>query len=154
MTSPAADQPHYTIGAVVKRTGVPADTIRAWERRYSVPQPARTPSGQRVYSEHDIAIILQLRDRDTGAAQAAGALKPTNETTFDATLAGAYRNANIPAADARLDVLSAAQDPVLLLCGVASLFSIEPIAGLTPARRRLGREHLRGRLVRLLDEFR
>jgi methanogenic corrinoid protein MtbC1 len=42
---------------------VPPDTFRAWERRYGVPRPQRTPGGHRLYSERDIAIIRWLRDR-------------------------------------------------------------------------------------------
>ena len=53
----------YNTKAVVKETGVPADTFRAWERRYGTPMPHRTASGQRLYSERDVAIIRWLRDR-------------------------------------------------------------------------------------------
>ncbi len=53
----------YNTRAVVQRTGVPADTIRAWERRYGVPEPQRTPGNQRLYSERDIAIVTWLRDQ-------------------------------------------------------------------------------------------
>src|SRR6058998_2450233 len=55
--------PVYNTKAVVRETGVPADTFRAWERRYHVPMPHRTATGQRLYSERDIAIIRWLRDR-------------------------------------------------------------------------------------------
>ncbi len=58
----AAD-PLYNIKAVVQRTGVPADTMRAWERRYGVPRPRRTGTGRRLYSERDIEAIRWLRDR-------------------------------------------------------------------------------------------
>jgi len=56
-------EPVYNIKAVVQRTGVPADTVRAWERRYGIPLPQRTAGGQRAYSEHDITIIVWLRER-------------------------------------------------------------------------------------------
>jgi DNA-binding transcriptional MerR regulator len=55
-------EPIYNTQAVVQRTGVPADTFRAWERRYGVPQPSRTPTNQRLYSERDIATINWLRE--------------------------------------------------------------------------------------------
>ncbi|NJP06449.1 MAG: MerR family transcriptional regulator [Chloroflexaceae bacterium] len=55
--------PLYNTKAVAQETGVPADTFRAWERRYGVPQPHRTHGGHRLYSERDIAIIRWLRDR-------------------------------------------------------------------------------------------
>ncbi len=55
--------PVYNTRAVVQRTGVPADTFRAWERRYGLPSPSRTPGNQRLYSEQDVALITWLRDR-------------------------------------------------------------------------------------------
>jgi MerR family transcriptional regulator, light-induced transcriptional regulator len=53
----------YNTKVVVRETAVPADTFRAWERRYGMPRPHRTETGQRLYSERDIAIIRWLRDR-------------------------------------------------------------------------------------------
>ncbi len=55
--------PVYNTRAVVQRTGVPADTFRAWERRYGLPMPDRTTGNQRLYSERDVAIISWLRDQ-------------------------------------------------------------------------------------------
>src|SRR5215212_9443727 len=55
--------PVFNTKAVARETGVPADTFRAWERRYGVPRPQRTAGGHRLYSERDIAIIRLLRDR-------------------------------------------------------------------------------------------
>ncbi len=55
--------PVYNTRAAVQRTGVPADTFRAWERRYGLPQPRRTPGNQRLYSERDLATIAWLRDQ-------------------------------------------------------------------------------------------
>jgi MerR family transcriptional regulator, light-induced transcriptional regulator len=56
-------EPVYNTRAVVQRTGVPADTIRAWERRYQFPAPCRTESNQRLYSERDVAVVCWLRDQ-------------------------------------------------------------------------------------------
>jgi methanogenic corrinoid protein MtbC1 len=58
-----SDKPRYNTKAVAQETGVPADTFRAWERRYGVPRPQRTDGGHRLYSERDIATIRWLRDR-------------------------------------------------------------------------------------------
>lgn len=55
--------PMYNTKLVVGETGVPADTFRAWERRYGLPKPQRAEGGQRLYSERDIATIRWLRDR-------------------------------------------------------------------------------------------
>ena len=51
----------YPIGAVAKLTGVPLDTIRAWERRYGAVTPQRSPRG-RIYSEKEVQRLLLLRD--------------------------------------------------------------------------------------------
>jgi MerR family transcriptional regulator, light-induced transcriptional regulator len=58
-----SDAPVFNTKAVARETGVPADTFRAWERRYGVPRPKRTAGGHRLYSERDIATIRWLRDR-------------------------------------------------------------------------------------------
>jgi methanogenic corrinoid protein MtbC1 len=61
--SGASDAPLYNTAAVVQRTGVPATTIRAWERRYGYPMPRRDTGGQRLYSERDIQGIRWLADQ-------------------------------------------------------------------------------------------
>jgi len=50
----------YNLKAVVAETGVTSHALRAWERRYGLPQPGRTEAGHRVYSRHDIDLILWL----------------------------------------------------------------------------------------------
>jgi methanogenic corrinoid protein MtbC1 len=51
------------IAALTRRTGVPPDTIRKWEQRYGVLSPARTPGGQRRYTERDVARVEWLKAR-------------------------------------------------------------------------------------------
>jgi DNA-binding transcriptional MerR regulator len=55
--------PIYNLKAVVRETGLKADTLRAWERRYGVPTPQRTESGHRLYSQYDIDVLKWLVDR-------------------------------------------------------------------------------------------
>ncbi len=55
--------PIYNLKAVVQETGLKADTLRAWERRYGVPTPQRTDSGHRLYSQHDIEVLKWLIER-------------------------------------------------------------------------------------------
>jgi hypothetical protein len=50
-----------TLKAVSERTGIPAATVRTWERRYRFIQPTRSSSGYRIYGEHDIARILEVK---------------------------------------------------------------------------------------------
>lgn len=51
----------YRIKTVSSLTGITATTLRAWERRYDVVDPRRTPSGYRVYSEDDIARLVRVK---------------------------------------------------------------------------------------------
>ncbi|MHB9032218.1 MAG: MerR family transcriptional regulator [Anaerolineae bacterium] len=51
------------MGAVLKETGLKADTLRAWERRYGLPLPQRTAGGHRLYSRYDVATIKWLQAR-------------------------------------------------------------------------------------------
>lgn len=55
--------PLFNTKAVVQETGVSAATLRAWERRYGVPEPDRTGSNYRLYSEREIALIRWLKER-------------------------------------------------------------------------------------------
>ncbi|MCL4300374.1 MAG: MerR family transcriptional regulator [Anaerolineae bacterium] len=55
--------PTYNLKAVVQETGLKPDTLRAWERRYGLPQPHRTPGGHRLYSQHDIDMLKWLAAR-------------------------------------------------------------------------------------------
>lgn len=45
---------------VSRRTGVNPVTLRAWERRYGLVVPQRTPKGHRLYSEAQIARIQEI----------------------------------------------------------------------------------------------
>ena len=46
--------------AMARETGLKPDTLRAWERRYGLPQPARTSGGHRLYSQRDVEIMKWL----------------------------------------------------------------------------------------------
>lgn len=52
--------PTYNLKVVVQETGVKPDTLRAWERRYGLPQPQRTSGRHRLYSQYDIEMIKWL----------------------------------------------------------------------------------------------
>jgi DNA-binding transcriptional MerR regulator len=55
--------PAYNLSVVIRETGIKPDTLRAWERRYGLPKPARTEGGHRLYSDRDIASIHWLIER-------------------------------------------------------------------------------------------
>lgn len=55
--------PHFTIKAVQSRTGIKPVTLRAWERRYELLEPARLKNGYRLYSERDVQLLLWVKSR-------------------------------------------------------------------------------------------
>lgn len=57
--------PVYNLSAVLRETGLSADVLRAWERRYDLPRPHRTPGGHRLYSQYDVETVKWLRARQT-----------------------------------------------------------------------------------------
>lgn len=57
--------PTYNLSAVLQETGLKADLLRAWERRYDLPKPCRTQGGHRLYSAYDIEVIKWLVARQT-----------------------------------------------------------------------------------------
>jgi methanogenic corrinoid protein MtbC1 len=60
-TEKPADEPRYPIRAVVRLTGIPAATLRSWERRYGFPAPARSGTARRLYSGADLEAIRWLK---------------------------------------------------------------------------------------------
>jgi DNA-binding transcriptional MerR regulator len=63
MVSEIKNEPTYNLKAVVKETGIKPDTLRAWERRYGLPQPGRTEGGHRIFTQRDIETLKWLSAR-------------------------------------------------------------------------------------------
>src|ERR1700676_3973368 len=78
-----SDIPMFNTKAVVQQTGVPAPTLRAWERRYTLLSPERAANNDyRLYSERDIIIIRWLKEHvDAGMSisQAIALFRHTSE---------------------------------------------------------------------------
>ncbi|HAY17341.1 MAG TPA: MerR family transcriptional regulator [Halomonas sp.] len=71
------DTPLYPIREVSRLTGVNSVTLRAWERRYGLIRPQRTPKGHRLYAQDDISRIeriLQWLNRGVPVSQVADLL--------------------------------------------------------------------------------
>jgi len=74
---PTSEEGLYPIRTVSEVSGVNAITLRAWERRYGLFKPKRTPKGHRLYSEKDILRIrevLALLEKGVSIARVAKAL--------------------------------------------------------------------------------
>ena len=109
--------PAFNLKAVLRETGLAADTLRAWERRYGLPTPQRTAGGHRLYSQYDIETIKWLIARQAEGLSISRAVDLWNEQTAsgsDPLAALAPTNMiltqNIPAnitADTTLDAIRA-----------------------------------------------
>lgn len=66
MNEPEREGARYPLRAVMRRTGLSADVLRAWERRYGAVRPVRSSGGQRLYSADDLE-RLSLLQRATAA---------------------------------------------------------------------------------------
>jgi methanogenic corrinoid protein MtbC1 len=70
-----SENPAYNLKVVVNETGIKPDTLRAWERRYGLPNPNRTSGGHRLYSDKDIAVIKWLLSRQDEGLSISRAVK-------------------------------------------------------------------------------
>jgi DNA-binding transcriptional MerR regulator len=88
------------IGELARRSGVSADLLRAWERRYALLEPTRTASGYRLYSADDEARVRAMQAHlaeGLSAAEAARLVRDASaaapENAVPADLAGALWSA-------------------------------------------------------------
>ncbi|RME25793.1 MAG: MerR family transcriptional regulator [Deltaproteobacteria bacterium] len=51
----------YWINNVSEMTGIPKSTLIAWERRYRLVEPKRAPSGYRLYTDEDVALLQRVK---------------------------------------------------------------------------------------------
>ncbi len=52
----------YRISTVAEITGIPRNTLIAWERRYGLLNPERHDNGYRAYTDNDVGILLQIKN--------------------------------------------------------------------------------------------
>lgn len=86
---------------VAERTGLAAATIRMWEQRYGVPDPARADSGYRVYSQEDVELLrraVALRARGFSVPAALERARSLSAPTDRPSLYGAIAAGDTPIA--------------------------------------------------------
>ncbi|HZE05161.1 MAG TPA: MerR family transcriptional regulator, partial [Solirubrobacteraceae bacterium] len=70
----------HRIGEFARRVGVSPELLRAWEQRYGLLSPVRSPGGFRLYTDEDADRVARMRhglDEGLSAAEAAqAALQP------------------------------------------------------------------------------
>jgi MerR family transcriptional regulator, light-induced transcriptional regulator len=64
---------YLRIGELAKRTGISPELLRAWEQRYRLLQPTRTPGGFRLYRAADEATVRRMQRLVAGGLAAAQA---------------------------------------------------------------------------------
>jgi MerR family transcriptional regulator, light-induced transcriptional regulator len=75
---------HLRIGELSRRVGVSPELLRAWELRYGLLQPSRSPGGFRLYSSADEERIKRMRAFQTQGLSAAEAARLALESTAPA----------------------------------------------------------------------
>jgi DNA-binding transcriptional MerR regulator len=66
---------YLRIGQLAKRTGISPELLRAWEQRYGLLQPTRTPGGFRLYSAADEARVQRMQRLVAGGLATAQAAR-------------------------------------------------------------------------------
>jgi MerR family transcriptional regulator, light-induced transcriptional regulator len=74
-----AEPGHLRIGELSRRVGVSPELLRAWELRYGLLRPTRSPGGFRLYSAADVARVGRMRAYQEQGLSAAEAARLTNE---------------------------------------------------------------------------
>ncbi len=113
---PPSEQPTYNLKAVLDETGIAADTLRVWERRYGVPMPQRTRGGHRLYSQRDVQMVKWLMARRAEGLSISRAVKQWNvliaggQDPLAETAARERASSQAALADARQAWLAACRD--------------------------------------------
>lgn len=80
----------FRVKTVAELTGIPRNTLLAWERRYGVPGPERTAGGYRVYSDAEVAFLRELKrlvDQGLSISEAiARVRRPASEPAAESTV--------------------------------------------------------------------
>jgi MerR family transcriptional regulator, light-induced transcriptional regulator len=86
----------YGIAAAARMTGLPAETLRIWERRYGGLRPRRTAGGRRTYDDEEIA-RLRMIARALAAGHRPGAVVALSRPALSRLIGHAPRNADATA---------------------------------------------------------
>jgi len=159
--SPAvSDSPDIGAGLPIHEAsrvlGVPAPTLRSWERRHELPTTARSPGGHRRYSLQALTELRLMRDEIARGQTAAMAARSVR-TLLDRTGAPVERVAELLAAAERRDpaAVSAALDRANQDIGTAATIDDVLLPGMRQigtwwetGRCDVGQEHLTTEVVR------
>jgi DNA-binding transcriptional MerR regulator len=98
--------PAYNLKAVIHETGLTPATLRAWERRYGLIRPQRSPGGHRLYSQKEIDMLKWLVARQAEGLSISHAVEMWRSRGNQAALQPEQRRLTIaPASGSILDAL-------------------------------------------------
>lgn len=120
-----------SISDVERESGIPKETLRVWERRYSFPTPSRDANGDRIYTDQQL-IRLQLIKRLVDQGFRPGKVVQLEREQLVELAARAGQNPAGPAADVNAEL----QDECLAM--IAAHQTAELRQALMQAQLRLG----------------
>jgi MerR family transcriptional regulator, light-induced transcriptional regulator len=86
-----APKGYLRIGELSQRTGVSPELLRAWQRRYGLLKPERSPGGFRLYSRADEARVRRMKDHLAHGVAAAEAARLAARTEAEEPAFGAIK---------------------------------------------------------------
>lgn len=75
----------YRISTVTEMTGIPRNTLIAWERRYGLLKPERRDNGYRRYTEEDVAQLFKLKNALNAGLKISEAVELVRQADAQAT---------------------------------------------------------------------
>jgi DNA-binding transcriptional MerR regulator len=105
----------FPIRYVCAETGLKPVTLRAWERRYGLIRPVRTPKGHRLYSSADLVMIHKIRtllEEGVAVSQVARLLSATSPAESPTRAAPTGKAPTIVDLPAQTSTLLPVADPI------------------------------------------
>jgi MerR family transcriptional regulator, light-induced transcriptional regulator len=143
------------IGELSRRLGVSPELLRAWETRYGLVNPERTPGGLRLYSKEDELRVREMRRQIAAGLSAAEAARvalrapgaPVSVEQLRSDLDRALTALDEPAAQATLDRTFESLDLEAALAQVILPFLHDLGERWAAAERSVGQEHFASNVI-------
>jgi len=150
-----ADGGRLRIGELSKRLGVSPELLRAWETRYGLVAPERTPGGLRLYSKEDERRVREMRRQIAAGLSAAEAARvalgtrvaPVSVERLLSDLDDALAALDEPAAQAALDRTFQSLDLEIALAHVILPFLHDLGERWATTERSIGQEHFASNVI-------
>jgi len=143
----------YSVKQVSALTGATEATLRVWERRYQVVEPARSPAGYRLYDDDQVAVLRAMVALVNSGVPASLAARTVRGTEM-----GSHSDAIVPGATLDLVTVAAELNPERVHAVLDEAFAAtsfdDVVDGWLPAElERLGEAWQSGRLSVAQEHF-